>query len=66
VGRWPGLWSFSKSRPPVRNYLTIYMFLYLEKLNCIRNQEMLCETCVSSEDLGDVLVAAVEHGGVQE
>ncbi len=27
---------------------------------------MLSETCVSSEDLGDILVAAVEHGGVQE
>ncbi len=27
---------------------------------------MMCETCVSSEDLGDILVAAVEHGGVQE
>ncbi len=27
---------------------------------------MLCETCVSSEDLGDVLVTAVKHGGVQE
>jgi hypothetical protein len=42
------------------------MLLYLAKLNWITSLEILCDTCVSSEDLGDVLVTAVEHGGVQE